>query len=435
MKTKLAGKKILFGCVPVDGHFNPLTGLAKYLQEEGCDVRWYVSGIYADKLKKMDIAQYTYEKALDINSKNLHQLIPGLDTNDPLKKNTLYLEHLFTGRAEEYYEDIKQIHQSFPFDLMICDSMFTAIPFVRYDLKIPVMAIGITPLPEDSVDVAPGKAGLPPAKDDETREVYAGLYRQVMIDYKEPIAAFSAVLRKYGIPFTELYYLNILIRSANLYLQIGTPDLEYKRSDLGSNIRFIGGLMPYSKPNTKEKWFDERLDRYKKIVLVTQGTIENDITKLLEPTLDAFKDTDVLVIATTGGNGTAVLSNKYAADNVIIADFLPYEDVMPHASVYVTNGGYGGAMLSLKHKLPMVTAGLNEGKIEICARIGYFKYGIDLKTETPAAKAIYDAATEIMENEIYKINVSRISDELSGYHSNELCADYAMELMEEYKPA
>jgi len=41
IESQLIGKKILFVTVPADGHFNPLTGLAKYLQDSGCEVRWY----------------------------------------------------------------------------------------------------------------------------------------------------------------------------------------------------------------------------------------------------------------------------------------------------------------------------------------------------------------------------------------------------------
>lgn len=40
---QLKGKKILFANVPADGNFSPLTGLAKYFQEAGADVRWYAS--------------------------------------------------------------------------------------------------------------------------------------------------------------------------------------------------------------------------------------------------------------------------------------------------------------------------------------------------------------------------------------------------------
>jgi hypothetical protein len=49
MDNQLTGKKILFCNVPADGHFNPLSGLVRYLLAEGADVRWLSSSIYEEK--------------------------------------------------------------------------------------------------------------------------------------------------------------------------------------------------------------------------------------------------------------------------------------------------------------------------------------------------------------------------------------------------
>jgi len=433
MKSKLAGKKILFACVPTDGHFSPLTGLANYLQQIGCDVRWYVSEIYTAKLKKLNIPHYSYNKAADINGNNIHERVPELkQTDDFQQKSMLYQKNLFAGRAAEYYEDIRDIHESFSFDLLIADNMFTAIPFVSYKMQIPVVAIGVIPLPEASVDTAPYRTALPPAENDAMRAEYAGLYRKIENTFKAHTAVFTSVLDQYNIPNQPALLPDMLIRAADLYLQIGIPEFEYKRSDLGSNIRFIGALMPYSTHQPKEPWFDERLNKYKKVVLVTQGTIESDVSKLLEPALKAFENTDVLVIATTGGSGTEELKAKFTAGNLIIADYIPFDDVMPYASVYVTNGGYSGTMLSIKHQLPMVAAGQHELKNEVCARIGYFKYGIDLKTETPSAEAIFEAATEIMNNTLYRNNVTTLRQKFEASNANELCEGYISELIEKH---
>ena len=59
-----------------------------------------------------------------------------------------------------------------------------------------------------------------------------------------------------------------------MYLQIGTPGFEYKRTDLGDNIRFVGALLPYSSRTEQETWDDEHLRKHQKIVLVTRGTVE-----------------------------------------------------------------------------------------------------------------------------------------------------------------
>jgi UDP:flavonoid glycosyltransferase YjiC (YdhE family) len=101
---------------------------------------------------------------------------------------------------------------------------------------------------------------------------------------------------------------------------------------------------------------------------------------------------------------------------------------MPHADVYITNGGYGGVTLSIQNELPMVVAGVHEGKNEICARVGYFKYGINLKTEKPKSSQILRAVNEVLSNPLYKTNVQRLRKEFSRYNANEICAHHVAEL-------
>ena len=131
--------------------------------------------------------------------------------------------------------------------------------------------------------------------------------------------------------------------------------------------------------------------------MVTQGTVEKDVEKLLVPTLEAFKNTDTLVVCTTGGSKTKELKERFPHSNIIIEDFIPFDSIMPYAKVYVTNGGYGGVMLGIENKLPMVVAGVHEGKNEICARVGYFKLGINLKTEKPTITQIKKAVEKVID--------------------------------------
>jgi MGT family glycosyltransferase len=351
---------------------------------------------------------------------------------DPIEKLNFDMINGFANRSEEYYADIEEIYKDFPFDLLIADSLFPAIPFVKVNMHIPVIAVGIVPLAEDSVDLAPYGMALPPTMDEEKQAEYEKLRdfaKNVL--FKPSIDAFDTTLKKNGIFVEKSAPFNLLIKEANLYLQIGTPGFEYKRSDIGRNIRFVGALLPYSSQNENKIWYNERLSKYSKIVLVTQGTVEKDTTKLLEPTLAAFKDTDVLVIATTGGSGTEELRKNYAGENVIIEDFIPFLQVMPYATVYVTNGGYGGTLLSIKNKLPMVAAGVHEGKNEVCKRIGYFSIGIDLQTETPTPEAIREAVEEVISNAAYKEHIKGLSEELATYNPEEVCAEYMADLLAE----
>ncbi|OQP67284.1 glycosyl transferase [Niastella vici] len=428
----LAGKKILFANFPADGHFNPLTGIAVYLQQLGCDVRWYAAQEYAGKIKKLSIPHYPFQKAMEVTGSNLEQVFPERkQIKNAVRKLNFDIQHLFIMQAEEYYADILEINQTFPFDLLICDNAFTAIPFIKDKMQKPVIAIGVLPLTETSKDLPPAGLGITPSN------TFAGKIKQVLLRYLTKQVLFKGsnrllyrIMEKQGLEHHNHSVFDIGIKKSSLLLQSGTPSFEYKRSDLGKNIRFIGPLLPYSTQKHNQCWFDERLKQYRKIVVLTQGTVEKDVTKLLVPTLESLKNTDTLVICTTGGSQTHELKTAYPHPNLIIEDFIPFNEVMPYAHAYITNGGYGGVMLGIENKLPLVVAGVHEGKNEICARVGYFNLGINLKTERPNLAQIRHAVENVIGNPLYKKNVEALSREFARYNPNELVARYVAELLE-----
>src|SRR6266496_5182531 len=74
----LKGKKILFANFPADGHFNPLTGLAVHLKWLGCDVRWYTSKKYAEKLQRLGIPHLPFKTAMDVSA--IEEVFPERDS-------------------------------------------------------------------------------------------------------------------------------------------------------------------------------------------------------------------------------------------------------------------------------------------------------------------------------------------------------------------
>lgn len=200
---------------------------------------------------------------------------------------------------------------------------------------------------------------------------------------------------------------------------------------MNPKLRYIGPLLPASSGKKRQPWTHEKLTRYNKVILCTQGTAEPDVEKLIVPTLEAFKATHHLVVATTAGNQTEALRRRYPQQNFIIEDFIPFADIMPYCDVYITNGGYGGTLLGVQHKLPLVVAGVNEGKNEICARIGYLNLGINLKTEKPLPRQVQAAVEKVLADERYRKNVARLAAEFSRYNPAQLCARYVAEVLQQ----
>ncbi|HEU4472252.1 MAG TPA: nucleotide disphospho-sugar-binding domain-containing protein [Flavisolibacter sp.] len=419
------GTKILFANFPGDGHFNPLTGLAVHLKNLGCDVRWYTSPVYKEKISKLGIPFYGFKKALDIAAcDDINELFRERKLHkSQISKLKFDLIHAFILRSPEYYEDLKDIYNEFSFELMVADITFGGIPFVREKMNIPVIAAGIVPLPENSRDLAPVGLGITPSY------TTAGKLRQAMLRFvankilfAKPTKVMTKMLKSYGIKPEGANIFDTLVKKSTVVLQSGTPSFEYKRSDMSAHVHFAGPLLPYSAEKKEPKWFDEKLKLYSKVVLVTQGTVEKDEEKLLIPSLEAFKDSDTLLIVTTGGARTKELRARYPQRNIIIEDFIAFNDVMPHTDVYISNGGYGGVLLAIQNGLPMVVAGVNEGKNEINARIGYFELGINLGTEKPSASQIRQGVEEVFSNKQYQKNVAKLREEFKQYDPADLCA-------------
>lgn len=423
----------MFANFPADGHFNPLTGLAVHLKEAGCDVRWYTSNIYSEKINKLDIPFYPLKKALDVGATHgdIDKIFPERNKiRGQVAKLKYDMINAFILRGPEYYQDIKDIHKEFEFDLMIADITFGGIPFVKERMNIPVIGVDVIPLPETSIDLPPAGLGLTPSYS------FFGKIKQDLLRFiankilfAGPSKVMAKTLEDYGIDSEGANIFDIMIRKSTIVLQSGTPGFEYKRSDMSRHIHFVGPLLPYSKKQATSTWFDPKLRQFDKVILVTQGTVEKDCEKIIVPTLEAFKNSDYLVVVTTGGSKTAELRKRFPDHNFIIEDFIPFNDIMPYADVYITNGGYGGVLLSIQNRLPMVVAGIHEGKNEINARIGYFKLGVNLKTEKPLAHQIKKGVDDILNDPEYTENIYRLSEEFKRYQPGPLCEKQVIKLL------
>jgi len=428
----MKSKKILFATFPADGHVSPLTSLAVHLKQLGHDVRWYTGRRFQDKIEKLGVQYYPLVRAIDFSAGEPDEIFPQRKNYESQVARLKFdIKHAFVLRGPEFYEDIKEINGEFEFDLMVADVAFTGIPFVKQKLNKPIISIGVMPLAETSKDLAPMGLGMTPSRG------FFGRRKQDLLRFLTDKFIFgeskklvNQLYSQYAMKPAQGNVFDIVSKEADLLLQSGTPGFEYHRSDLSKNIRFIGALLPHSAGKHLKWELPAEYKQYCKRVLVTQGTVEKDVEKIIVPTLEAFRNTDVLVIATTGGSKTEDLRVRYPDANFIIEDFIPFNDVMPECDVYITNGGYGGVMLGIQNQLPLVVAGVHEGKNEINARVGYFNLGINLKTEKPAAEKIAAAVKEILSQPNYKKNVGSLAKEFRDYDPTFLFEKYMNDLLE-----
>ncbi len=123
----------------------------------------------------------------------------------------------------------------------------------------------------------------------------------------------------------------------------------------------------------------------KKVVVVAQGTVETDPTALIVPTMQVlanFPD-KFMVIAILGSRGARLPATIAVPPNARVADYLSYDAVLPHADLWVHNGGYGAITHGIAHGVPMVIAGEGQDKAENARRAAYCGLGVDLACARP----------------------------------------------------
>jgi UDP:flavonoid glycosyltransferase YjiC (YdhE family) len=125
-------------------------------------------------------------------------------------------------------------------------------------------------------------------------------------------------------------------------------------------------------------------------------------------------------VATTGGKNTADLRRRYPEDNVVVEDFIDFGLLFGHTDLFICNGGYGSILLALSNGVPVLSAGVREGKNDINARIDYFGFGVDLKSERPTPAQIAKGVTRILTDKRFAQNVARVRAEFDTYRPLDL---------------
>src|SRR5262245_50059913 len=118
--------RILFASMPFDGHFLPLTGIARHLRLAGHDVRFYTGPSYAQRLAALDVPHLDFIRASEVNGDNLTEHFPEVEKLKGPKRIAFDLEKVFFGNTKAHFDDIREISEDFPFEALVADGAFYA---------------------------------------------------------------------------------------------------------------------------------------------------------------------------------------------------------------------------------------------------------------------------------------------------------------------
>ncbi|BCW65914.1 glycosyl transferase [Arthrobacter sp. NicSoilB4] len=392
--------KILLASQAIAGHFNPMTGIGVRLKDEGHEVGWYTGGTLAGRLDELGIPHYPFERAVEHTGENLNELYPERARLKGPMAIRFDGERIFASNVTNFFEDIRDVHQRFPFDAVVMDNTMFIQRLVAVVLGKPVVSFVPIGNMESDPLVPPMFFGFAPARTPADKVLHAGarlvsdqfVTKPARTSYARQLQGYGLNTRR-GTPITDETYL-----WSHAIIQTGTASLDFPRRRVNPKVHYVGALLPH-RPAAADSPVSAApaAATHRHTVVVTQGTVDNrDPEKLIIPAIEALKDTDSLIIVATGGANTDELRRRYPQPNVVVEDYVDFARVFPATDVFVTNGGFGGVLLSLSHGVPLVAAGINEGKSDVNARVEYAGVGVNLKTETPSTAAIRSAVDTVL---------------------------------------
>jgi UDP:flavonoid glycosyltransferase YjiC (YdhE family) len=202
------------------------------------------------------------------------------------------------------------------------------------------------------------------------------------------------------------------------FLQMCSASMMYPRSDAPKSVRFAGGMpkLPHAgAQEEKPSWWNEVVNNPsgKDIIFVCQGTVRMDYSDIVVPAMKALEDRpNTLVVVALGQRGAVLDSNITIPENTRVIDYIPFDDILPLASVFVGNGGYGGVRTSLAHGTPLVVAGDSEDKPEMCAIIEWAGVAVNLRTGRPTSEALRDGVERVLSDPKYTEGASGIKADM-----------------------
>jgi len=404
---------IIIAGFPAQGHVTPLLAVAENFVKRGDEVRFITGSLFADKVAATGATYVPLPAEADFDDQPLAERYPERAKLKGLKAGVFDVEHVFARPAKSQYETIVAALAAKPADVVIAESVFVGASFLLQrprSARPAVVMCGVIPLSITSRDTAPFGLGLPPARvlNRPRNAALAVIIRRVMQQANRTLNALHREVHGSDIPWTFIDW----GRYADALVQFTVRSFEYSRSDEPSTVSFVGPLCATGSRASLPEWWSD-LDGTRPVIHVTQGTVANtDYDQVIAPALRALADDDVLVVITTGGRSVSTLAPL--PPNARAATYLPYDELLPRTSVFVTNGGYGGVQHALRYGVPIVATGGKEDKPEVGARIAWSGVGRRIRSERPTPRALRRDILAVLNQPRYRQAARRVAADMAA---------------------
>ncbi|KKY20074.1 putative udp-glucuronosyltransferase 2a3 [Phaeomoniella chlamydospora] len=442
MIASTAKPHVILAAVPIYGHVEKLRIIGCDLQKRGYAVTFLTGTVWREFVEHAGLPFFALKANADFDGRDFAKAFPMWDKLPPGPPRFGYLRHSLIDQMPAQHESVQAVLEDVAARglkaVVIQDTAFFGVNPIQMGAPgitpAGTITVGITPLPLFSIDTAPFGSGLPPDSSPEGRARNIAANEKIKAVAQISQAHFTQTMKSLGVKTVPDDLLNSAVTTPDRFLQLCIESFEYPRSDAPSNLRYIGALAPGDENKSQHPlpdWWDLVIKHDKPLVVVSQGTLSNHNYKdLIIPTLEALKDLDIRVVTTLVRTDSldGDLQDFQIPSNVLVAKFIPFEELFKHADLVVNNGGYGTVQTAFGHGVPMVLAGQTEDKTETNARAAWSGAAINLACQTATAEQVRDAVEKVLNDPKYKNRAMELKKEYEACDALQSIADNIDEL-------
>ena len=403
--------KIIIAAPPITGELSPLLELGRGLAGRGHQITVVTGSRFRAVAEDAGLGFTPVTGAADFDDRLLGEdpkragLAPG-----PEMLNYDWI-HSFVNPLPGQHAVLQELLARDPDQYLICNVLWLGAfpaalgaPGLRPRRWVAVTATPLALSSDDTTFFGPVPAG--PGEDQKAANRAANA--QFAMAMQPAQDHLDGVLRSLGATQPCPGFVDGIYTVPDALAALTVPGFEFERGDAPGSVHLVGALPGRSGSGWRPPAWWAELDGSRPVVVVTQGTLANrDLSQLVEPALAGLAHLDVTVVAALGREPGAL--SVPVPPNAHVAEFIPFDVLLPRASAYITNGGFGGTQQAIAAGVPVIVAGLTEDKPAVAARVAYHELGINLHTGTPAPEDLAIATETVLKDTGMHANVRRLA--------------------------
>jgi len=376
--------KVLFVNMPAYGHVNPTLPMVSAFVKAGHTVDYLLTEEFRKKVEYSGATLITYRPLYSMET-----ILNGARKKSSIKKFFRDVIQMINTKTEAIASE---------YDVIVVGGMFPLMKKVEQEISVPVIYCSATFLQnENSLQHIFKKTWNAPAIIGFVathRKIRKWLSRQIIARFFDiPIDDILVLFSKKPSP------LNIIFTSR--YFQ---PE----ESTFDEKCLFIG---PTPTVTPRDDTFPIRqLETCDKpIIYATLGTIFNKWTDFFKNVIQAFKDSDYLVVMSTGNKKTLELLGP-VPKNFIIRDFVPQAEVLKYSDLCIAHGGMSSISDGISLGVPMLLVPQGADQFINAYRLQELGAGKVLTKKNATAENLRHEASLVLTNKTLKIEVKKVQE-------------------------